>query len=193
MNAKTSKTHGNRETFSLITSNKDTFDQLLAAVNLIGKQDDVVVMVPYEAALGTPDGLMRANGETLLSLPPMREVAHEANGGGQTRGMSVARYRTTIHHRMKPENILVNGEPISDQRLKVLRAVQAQYKTGVRASEIIKKHKLPHGTVQNALNWLREHQADHAQGKPLVVAEEDDPRVLGREAGNGASEASQAA
>ena len=195
MNAKskTSST-GYKDTFSIITSSKDTFDQLFAAVNLIGKQDDVIVMVPIET-FRAPDGVILATGEAA----PMhnREIAHESNGAAaqsqQSRSLSVARYRTTIHHRMKPENILVNGEPISDQRIKVLKAVQAQYKTGIRASEIIKRFKLPHGTVQNALNWLREHQADHAQGKPLVVAEEDDPRVLGREASSGAQDASAAA
>jgi hypothetical protein len=192
MNAKS------KDTFSIVTSSKDTFNQLLAAVNLIGKQDDVVVMVPYDTSFGAPDGLMLASGEA-TERGKTRDVAHESNGAGQptqqsqqSRSLSVARYRTTIHHRMKPENILVNGEPISDQRLKVLKAVQAQYTTGVRASEIIKKHKLPHGTVQNALNWLREHQADHAQGKPLVVAEEDDPRVLHRET-SAAQESSAAA
>lgn len=76
------------------------------------------------------------------------------------RGFVRARYFTKVHHKSNLEKL-----PLSPTRLKALKAVHEAGKAGLRAKDIMKRAKLPHGSVQQTMNWLRAHQ--------LVEARED--------------------
>lgn len=57
--------------------------------------------------------------------------------------------------RMTPEQAEKYG--MSATRLKVFRAIYKS-KSGLLARDIMKQCKLPHGSVQQTLNWLRNHR-----------------------------------
>lgn len=114
----------------------------------------------------------RANAETVTRRTTAEQRAHSHGTGTATahdlatsthtqdRGFVRARYHSTLHHRAKPEKL-----HLTPVRTKVLRAVHEHSKEGLLARDIIKRTKLPHGSVQQTLNWLRHHN--------LVTAEED--------------------
>lgn len=66
---------------------------------------------------------------------------------------------TVKDHRLSLEQAKRYG--LSPTRLKVLQAVY-KAKKGLKAADIMARCKLPHGSVQQTLHWLREHQMiDH--------------------------------
>jgi hypothetical protein len=71
-----------------------------------------------------------------------------------------ARYASTL-----PDGTDLDALDLSDHRRKVLKVIHAA-PAGIIARDIIKESKLPHGSVQQALSWLRERQ--------LITATEDD-------------------
>lgn len=80
--------------------------------------------------------------------------------GGQTRGARRYRYFTKLHHKSDPAKL-----ELSETRLKVLKAVHAEGKTGTLAKQVMKKTKLPHGSIQQTLNWLRAQ--GHIDARPV--------------------------
>jgi hypothetical protein len=74
------------------------------------------------------------------------------------RGAARFRYFSTLHHRTK-----VEGLNLSAVREKVLIAIQASGKRGVIARDLRRQTRLPHGSVQQTLNWLREHKLVEAK------------------------------
>lgn len=76
------------------------------------------------------------------------------------REFRVARYTPAI-----PKSQDIDALDLSDQRKRVLQAVMDAGKSGTRATGVINRSGLPHGSVQQALNWLR------SQG--LIDARED--------------------
>lgn len=58
--------------------------------------------------------------------------------------------------RMTPENAAKYG--LSTTRLKVYKAIYSGSKKGLLAKDIMKRCNLPHGSVQQTLNWLRNHR-----------------------------------
>jgi MarR family protein len=75
------------------------------------------------------------------------------------RGFRRARYHSAVTG-ATPDTL-----PISPTRMKVLKAIHRAGKKGVRARDIMDRTKLPHGSVQQTLNWLR--------AQNLVAAQED--------------------
>jgi hypothetical protein len=149
--------------YVLVTENRETFGKLLEAMKLIGRQEEVQVFAPVDGA----------------QVADATEIAHDrpSRRRKKQRGFKLARYFTTVHHKANLANLRVNGEPLSEGRIKVLEALHDAGKVGARAREIIKKHKLNEGTVQQTLHWLRNHTPDGAD-KPLVIAAEDAPTVV---------------
>lgn len=148
--------------YIILAHSRETFDALMTAAKLMGHQAHISILAPMTMeAAGLPgDG-----------------ASVEAANSAAPRGFSVARYVSTLHHKAKVENIRVNGEPLSPKRAKLLKAVQSAGKVGIRANEVIKKYRIDHGTLSSSMRWLRDHTADGAD-KPLVIAQEDDERVL---------------
>lgn len=69
-----------------------------------------------------------------------------------TRRFRVARYYATL-----PRGKQIDDLALSDQRKRALRPVMDAGKKGTRANDVIVKSGLPHGSVQQALAWLRAH------------------------------------
>jgi hypothetical protein len=62
-------------------------------------------------------------------------------------------YRPTkVNARVNPEKL-----ELSDTRKKVFKVVQRAGRKGIRSKQILTRTKLPHGSVQQTLNWLRAH------------------------------------
>lgn len=126
-----------------------------------GEPGMVFILVPATSA---PQRRERKHTAGAVSLPA---VAHETapivvEAPHQTRGFVQARYRSTLHHRAKVDRL-----GLSPTRAKVLKTIHAKGKAGILARQIRKEAKLPHGSVQQNLNWLRAHK--------FVSAEENAP------------------
>lgn len=76
----------------------------------------------------------------------------------QSREFRRARYFTALHHKANPEKL-----ELSEARLKVLKAVHSAGREGVLSKAVMKRTKLPHGSIQQTLNWLRAHEYVKAQ------------------------------
>ncbi len=151
------------QAYGIVTDNRETFEKVVQALKLLGREDEVTKLIPA------------ANSIEPEAAPHDSSNGHNGGSSGSTRvrAFTTARYYSTLHHARNPKNVRVNGEPLSRHRLRVLNAVQQSGKLGVRAKDVIERYRLKHGTVQNALAWLRQHQPDDAN-KPLVIAAEDE-------------------
>lgn len=70
----------------------------------------------------------------------------------QHRAFRRARYHSKLHHAKSVEKM-----DLTPTRAKVLAAIHASGKTGVLAKQVMKRTKLPHGSIQQTLHWLRQH------------------------------------
>lgn len=124
---------------------------------LKGEADTVYILVPASAPRVRQTAI-----PTSLVLP-QSDVANDTGvpleptePSRQPRIGRRAVYFSTLHHKAKPENVKHEDAPLSETRLKVLKAVhEAGRSTGIRSKDILKKTKLPHGSVQQTLHWLR--------------------------------------
>lgn len=75
-------------------------------------------------------------------------------------GMAQPRFRYTsaLHHRTNIAKL-----DLSPTRTKVLQTIHESGKAGLLARDIIRKAGLPHGSVQQTLNWLRNHKQVRAR------------------------------
>jgi hypothetical protein len=126
-----------------------------------GEESTVFLLVPASMlvkgkALESKHTTVKADAATV------NETATAVEESEQTRGFKRARYFSTLR-----ANASIDTLPLSDTRKKVLRIIHKTGKQGIRAKAIMSRGKLPHGTVQQTLNWLR------TQAKPLVEARED--------------------
>jgi DNA-binding transcriptional ArsR family regulator len=96
--------------------------------------------------------------EKAAAVEPVKPV------GVISRGFRRARYVSGLR-----ANANLAKLPLSETRRKVLRTVHQAGERGLLARQIGKRAKLPHGSVQQTLNWLRSQK--------LVVAHEDMPPV----------------
>lgn len=124
---------------------------------------------------GNADGFIaRMEGKKLI-LEPRSEVKSRdkaptgAKGGRQKTtdtepGGPVSVGRPSFLYTVKDRRLSLEQAKrygLSPTRLKVLQAVY-NAKKGLQAREIMTKCRLPHGSVQQTLHWLREHQMiDH--------------------------------
>jgi hypothetical protein len=136
---------------------------------LKGTRDTVFVLMPItrREVKGKQGGKTNGAITSHDRGPSVREVnaAKPTEPAIVARGFVRARYFSTLHHKANPEKL-----PLSETRLKVLKALQASGKRGLRAKQIMRKAGLPHGSVQQTLNWLRHHKVE---GRLLVAAKED--------------------
>lgn len=65
-----------------------------------------------------------------------------------------ARYVSLVPKGKRLDSLTLNSE----HRQKVLQAIHTAGKVGMLARDIIEKADLPHGSVQQALSWLRKHE-----------------------------------
>lgn len=68
------------------------------------------------------------------------------------------RYTSALHHRTNIAKL-----DLSPTRAKVLQTIHDSGKAGLLSRDIIKKAGLPHGSVQQTLNWLRNHKQVRAR------------------------------
>lgn len=81
------------------------------------------------------------------------------------RGFFRARYTTKLHHSAKPE--LLHIDHLTPTRMRALKVIHDAGKAGLLARDIVKRSKLPHGSVQQTLHWLREQQLVNAEKEPF--------------------------
>jgi hypothetical protein len=134
---------------------------------LKGEADTVYILIPAARAGKGKNGVP--------VVVPQSDIANDAGLQEPARQARIGRravYFSTLHHKAKPENVKHEDAPLSETRLKVLKAVHDAGKhTGVRSKDILKKTKLPHGSVQQTLHWLRAHgfvDARAVEPKPAV-------------------------
>jgi hypothetical protein len=113
-------------------------------------------------------GCTEAGEQTVFVLWPVKWAAGEIPARFQPREVVKparefvrARYIATL-----PEGTDLETLDLSDHRKRVLRVIHKTGIEGIVARDIIRESKLPHGSVQQALSWLRERQ--------LITAIEDD-------------------
>ena len=172
----------------ILTQDKDTLTKVLTALSLAGKEEPPLPIPRgvlagcvacghtaashfrngswtgcVEAEEGTVFVLVPVSQDRVKALPGQQTNGHHAEP--QTRGFRRAVYRSTLHHKAKPSKV----EGISETRLRVLAAIHKAGKSGLLAKQIIKATRLPHGSVQQTLNWLR--------AQSLVRAEEATPKA----------------
>lgn len=129
-----------------------------------GKAETVFVLVPVEMLL--KQGRQAVGGVTVKDRAVShdvgtRQVVSSSDTAMFARGFRRARYRSALHHKAKAEKL-----NLSEMRQKVLNAIHAAGKGGLKSSEIMKHTKLPHGSVQQTLHWLRQRR--------YVIAVEDE-------------------
>lgn len=125
---------------------------------LKGEADTVFILVPAKRGAATTSsprtesrgkagGAKRTNGHGTANETPQTVTS--------TPGMAQPRFRyiSTLHHRAKVEKL--NLSPV---RTKVLETIHDASPAGVLSRDIITRAKLPHGSVQQTLHWLRAHK-----------------------------------
>jgi hypothetical protein len=127
---------------------------------------------PLKVKAGAKDRAVAHDGGLAVTTTP------EATTLYQERAFRRGVYRSTLHHKANPEKL-----PLSETRLKVLKVIHKAGKKPLRAKDIMKKTNLPHGSIQQTLNWLRHHDAecrvdtDPKFTAPLVAATADKATV----------------
>lgn len=130
-----------------------------------GEEDTVYILVP-----APKKGEVRTTSRK-AAVQPQATAQEHANGNGHAaeaapatepvvagRGFKRARYTSALHHKANPNKL-----ELSPTRLKVLRTIHKTGKSGLVAKQIMTKARLPHGSVQQTLNWLRAHDLVRAQ------------------------------
>lgn len=92
-------------------------------------------------------------------------TAAPAPSSGSHRGFARARYKSAVHHKAKVEKL-----DLAPKQKRVLKVLHANYRTGLVARDIMRKARLPHGSVQSTLNWLRAHNYVAAVEDAAVTA-----------------------
>lgn len=118
---------------------------------LKGTRETVFILVP--AVRAQP----RRNGKSAAALVPVNG-SRASEPVTPARGFVRARYFSTLHHKAKVEKA-----GLSPTRERVLRVIHESGHAGVIAREIKRRAKLPHGSVQQTLNWLRAHHKVEAR------------------------------
>lgn len=105
--------------------------------------------------LEAPEGFIaRMEGRRIILEPKPTKGKKGAPEPSQPPPRPRFRY-TAADRRRTPENAAFYG--LSPTRQKVYKAVWGA-KRGLLAKDIMQKCKLPHGSVQQTLHWLREHK-----------------------------------
>lgn len=127
---------------------------------LKGTVDTVFILVPATVKKAGKAADLRGSTVAPVAAQSNELAVASPEPAVVARGFVRARYVSTLHHLAKPEKL-----GLSPTRTKVLKAIHETGKAGILARGIRKRTKLPHGSVQQTLNWLRAHQQ--------VVARED--------------------
>lgn len=122
-------------------------------------------------------GCINGSDDTVFILIPVhhddrRQGGAPSSGLGLDLGLRTKRqrfarraiYRSKIHHLAKLDKLR-----LSDARMRVLQAIHESGKGGIQARDIGARTKLPHGTVQQTLRWLRDQ--GHVEAAPLSSAD----------------------
>lgn len=108
----------------------------------------------------------RGSGRTTKTvLAPTTDVAGRRKGSP----VSEASARPTFLYTVKDRRLSLESAKrygLSPTRLKVLQAVY-KAKKGLKAADIMARCKLPHGSVQQTLHWLRTHEM--IDGHPITL------------------------
>lgn len=137
------------------------FDKLGAFIGCTQPVPDGYVFVLVALPLNMPVG--RSVREEKRRATPARvaKPADRVNGkvvktatppGRAKRRFNKARYFLAV-----PAGTQLGALTSSESRLKILKAFRSAGEAGLASREIIEKTGLPHGAVQDALSWMRNH------------------------------------
>lgn len=126
---------------------------------LAGDPSNFIVRMEGERVILEPKGAKPYNGPDRrkgngAAKPSKKETANRAAAILTEAVRPKFRY-SAKDKRMTPESAAKYG--LSPTRLKVYKTIYGA-KTGLLAKDIMAKCKLPHGSVQQTLNWLRNHR-----------------------------------
>lgn len=114
----------------------------------------VLVAVRKDTGKATPREHSDANGSRAIAHETATAPVSETDTSRPRR----LRYTSTVDGRRNIDKL-----PLSPTRRKVLKAVHRVGKDGILAKQVLARTKLPHGSVQQTLNWLRNHKFVHAE------------------------------
>lgn len=161
-------------------TNNATLAAIRAAVNMAGHIEEPVVVPQGELGgcvacghtvmshfrEGRFIGCLKGTTDTVFILVPATRTA--SRKATERRALNGAKVVEVAHDMAVAEPVKKLG--LSPVRTKVLAAIHENTRTGLLAKDIMKKAKLPHGSVQQTLNWLRNHKVN---GRTPVEARED--------------------
>lgn len=124
--------------------------------------------VPFVGQKSPYRVLVQKNGTILLQPKRGNRVPQLATVHAAEARANIDRARlkyAVADRRLTPERAKTYG--MSDTRLKVYRTLYGA-KQGLLARDLMAKTKLPHGSIQQTLNWLRGHKL--VNGEELAAA-----------------------